>query len=66
MYPELSGCITALTVCNIEVANFCAAMGALIDQDGMIVADYFLKLVIYLFIYLLFILFIYLFIYYQF
>ena len=28
-HPELSGCITTLT----EVANFCAAMDTLIDQD---------------------------------
>ena len=32
--PELSGCITTLTVRNTEVANFCAAMDTLIDQDG--------------------------------
>ena len=30
-HPELSGCITTLTVRN---TNFCAAMDALIDQDG--------------------------------
>ena len=29
-HPELSGCITTLSV---EVANFCAAMDTLIDQD---------------------------------
>ena len=29
-HPELSGCITTLAV---EVANFCAAMDTLIDQD---------------------------------
>ena len=34
MHPELSGCITTLTVRNMEVANFCAAMNTLIDQDG--------------------------------
>ena len=34
-YPELSSCITALTVREaVEVANFCAAMDTLIDQDG--------------------------------
>ena len=33
-HPELSGCITTLSVCN-EVANFCAAMDTLIDQDGV-------------------------------
>ena len=34
-HPELLGCITTLTVCNVmEVANFCAAMDTLIDQDG--------------------------------
>ena len=33
MHPELSGCITTLSVCNTEVANFCAAMDTLIDQD---------------------------------
>ena len=32
-HPELSGCITTLLVRN-EVANFCAAMDTLIDQDG--------------------------------
>ena len=32
-HPELSGCITTLTVRNTEVANFCAAMDTLIDQD---------------------------------
>ena len=31
-HPELSGCITTLSVC--KVANFCAAMDTLIDQDG--------------------------------
>ena len=38
--PELSGCITTLTVTTfrgadikVEVANFCAAMDTLIDQD---------------------------------
>ena len=29
-HPELSGFITTLTVRNMEVANFCAAMDALI------------------------------------
>ena len=29
-HPELSGCITTLS----EVANFCAAMDTLIDQDA--------------------------------
>ena len=32
-HPELSDCITTLTVRNMEVANFCAAMDTLIDQD---------------------------------
>ena len=32
--PELSGCTTTLTVRNMEVANFCAAMDTLIDQDA--------------------------------
>ena len=32
-HPELSGCITTLTVRNAEVANFCAAMDTLKDQD---------------------------------
>ena len=32
-HPELSGCITTLRVRNVEVANFCAAMDTLIDQD---------------------------------
>ena len=31
-HPELSGCITTLTVV-MEVASFCAAMDTLIDQD---------------------------------
>ena len=30
-HHELSGCITTLTV--VDVANFCAAMNTLIDQD---------------------------------
>ena len=33
LHPELSGCITTLTVRNMEIANFCAAMDTLIDQD---------------------------------
>ena len=32
-HPELSGYITTLTVVLQEVANFCAAMDTLIDQD---------------------------------
>ena len=35
MHPELSGCITTLTVRNTEVANFCTAMDTLIDQDDV-------------------------------
>ena len=35
LHPELSGCITTLTVRNVmEVANFCAAMDTLIDQNA--------------------------------
>ena len=34
IHPELSGCITTLSVCNMEAANFCEAMDTLIDQDG--------------------------------
>ena len=34
-HPELSGCITTLIVRNTEVANFCAAMDTLIDQDDV-------------------------------
>ena len=33
IHPELSGGITTLTVV-IQVANFCAAMDTLIDQDA--------------------------------
>ena len=41
MHPELSGCITTRTVRNtLEVANFCAAMGTLIDQHGFNVNSY--------------------------
>ena len=32
-HPELSGCITTHTVSKTEIANFCAAMDTLIDQD---------------------------------
>ena len=32
-HPELSGCITTLTVRNMEVANFSTAMDTVIDQD---------------------------------
>ena len=32
-HPELSGCITTLTVCNTG-CKLCAAMDTLIDQDG--------------------------------
>ena len=33
-HPEVSGGITTLTVRNTEIANFCAAMDTLKDQDG--------------------------------
>ena len=33
-HSELSGDITTPTVRNMEVANFCAAMDTLIDQDN--------------------------------
>ena len=35
IHPELSGCITTLTVRNMEVANFCAEMDTLVDQDAL-------------------------------
>ena len=34
-HPELSGCVTTLTVRNTAVANFCAAMDTSIGQDDM-------------------------------
>ena len=37
---ELSGCVTTLTVRNTEVANFCAAMDTLIDEDGVCYETY--------------------------
>ena len=43
-HPELSGCITTLTVRNTEVANFCAAMDTLIAQDEGLLDRYNIRL----------------------
>ena len=37
-HPELSGCITTLTVRNTGGCKLCAAMDTLIDQDDSVLA----------------------------